>query len=60
MSNDERDDEEESFQDNTSEINNSTKDTTIGDKLKEFMEELEENLRYCAKCKIKNSNSLFS
>lgn len=46
MSNDEKDDEEESTKDNTSEINNSAKDTTIGDKLKEFTEELEENLRF--------------
>lgn len=47
MSNDEKDDEEEYIQDNTSEINTSAaKDTTFGDKLKEFMEELEDNLRY--------------
>lgn len=49
MSNDEKDDEEEYIQDNTSEINTSSKDTTIGDKLREFMEELEDNLRYCVK-----------
>lgn len=47
MSNDEKDDEEEYIQDNTSEINTSAaKDTTVGDKLKEFMEVLEENMRY--------------
>lgn len=47
MSNDEKDDEEEYIQDNTSEINiSAAKDTTFGDNLKEFMEELEENMRY--------------
>lgn len=46
MSNDEKDDEDEYIQDNTSEVNTSAKDTTFGDRLKEFMEELEENLRY--------------
>lgn len=49
MSNDEKDDEEEDIQYNTSDINNSAKDTTIGDKLREFMDELEENRRYCVK-----------
>lgn len=44
-SNDEMDNEDEAFLDNTSEQNDSGRDTTIGDKLKEFMEELEESLR---------------
>lgn len=39
------DNEDEAFLDNTSEQNDSGRDTTIGDKLKEFMEELEESLR---------------
>lgn len=43
--NDEMDNEDEAFSDNTSEQNDSVRDTTIGDKLKEFMEELEESLR---------------
>lgn len=47
MSNDERDDEEESTIDNSSEVNNSAKDTTIRDKLKEFTEGLEDSLRFC-------------
>lgn len=56
MSNDERDDEEESTIDNSSEVNNSAKDTTIRDKLKEFTEGLEDSLRFCIVNMKSNSN----
>lgn len=47
MFNDERDDEEEFIIDNLFEVNNLVKDIMIRDKLKEFMEGLEDSLRFC-------------
>lgn len=45
LSNEETNDEQENIQNNTSENNDSARDTTIGEKLKEIMETLELSLK---------------
>lgn len=45
LSNEETNDKEETNQDDTSENNASARDTTIGEKLKEIMENLEQSLK---------------
>lgn len=45
LSNEETNDEQENIQNNTSENNDSARDTTIGEKLKEIMETLEHSLK---------------
>lgn len=46
LSNEKTYDEEETIHDNTSKNNDSIRDTTIGEKLKEIMEKLEQSLKY--------------
>lgn len=45
LSNEETNDEQETIQNNTSENNDSARETTIGEKLKEIMETLELSLK---------------
>lgn len=45
LSNEETNDEQENIQNNTSDNNDSARDTTIGEKLKEIMETLELSLK---------------